>query len=308
MVLYWRYGIVNPVVPEAGVTTMSITHEPPTAAGSGASASAAFRASRERHGAAETSTERADTVFRALLDALHQVIVEHEVSYSEFQAVKGWLMEVGEGNEWPLFLDVFVEHSVEEVAARRQHGTKGTVEGPYYLPGQVRLPARGELPRRPDEKGTPLLLLGQVRDVDGRPLDGAELDIWHADADGYYSGFAPHVPDGNLRGVVAVGDDGRFEVRTVQPAPYQIPTDGPTGKMIATAGWHAWRPAHVHVMVRAAGHRTVTTQLYFAGGDWLDSDIADATKPELVLSPEADGQGGLRLEYDFVLEPTGRSR
>ncbi len=287
---------------------MSITHEPPTAAGSGASASEAFRASKERHGAVETSTERAGTVFRALLDALHDVIVEHEVSYPEFQTVKGWLMEVGEGNEWPLFLDVFVEHSVDEVAARRQHGTKGTVEGPYYLPNQPRLPARADLPRRHDEKGTPLLLMGQVRDLEGRPLAGAELDIWHADADGYYSGFAPHVPEGNLRGVVVADDEGRFEVRTVQPAPYQIPTDGPTGKMIAAAGWHAWRPAHLHAMVRAAGHRTLTTQLYFAGGEWLGTDIAEATKPELILSPEGDGQGGLRLDYDFVLEPTDGGR
>ena len=287
---------------------MSITHEPPTAAGSGASASEAFRASKERHGAVETSTERAGTVFRALLDALHDVIVEHEVSYPEFQTVKGWLMEVGEGNEWPLFLDVFVEHSVDEVAARRQHGTKGTVEGPYYLPNQPRLPARADLPCRRDEKGTPLLLMGQVRDLEGRPLAGAELDIWHADADGYYSGFAPHVPEGNLRGVVVADDEGRFEVRTVQPAPYQIPTDGPTGKMIAAAGWHAWRPAHLHAMVRAAGHRTLTTQLYFAGGEWLGTDIAEATKPELILSPEGDGQGGLRLDYDFVLEPTDGGR
>ena len=152
---------------------MSITHEPPTAAGSGASASEAFRASRERHGEARASTERADAVFRALLDALHKVILEHEVTYPEFQAVKGWLMEVGEGNEWPLFLDVFVEHTVEEVAARRQNGTKGTVEGPYYLPDQVRLPASAELPRRPDEKGTPLLLSGQVRDL-VEPVAGNE--------------------------------------------------------------------------------------------------------------------------------------
>jgi catechol 1,2-dioxygenase len=285
---------------------MSITHEPPTAAGSGASASEAFRASKERHGAAGTSTERADTVLRALLDALHNVVVEHEVTYPEFQAVKSWLMEVGEGDEWPLFLDVFVEHSVEEVAAHRQSGTNGTVEGPYYLPGQVRLPAKAELPRRPDENGTQLLITGQVRDLEGKPLTGAELDIWQADADGYYSGFAPHIPDGNLRGIVVTDDEGRFEIQTVQPAPYQIPTDGPTGRMIAAAGWHAWRPAHVHLIVSADGHRSVTTQLYFAGDEWLDSDIAEATKPELILSPADDGRGGLHLEYDFVLEPAGR--
>jgi catechol 1,2-dioxygenase len=128
------------------------------------------------------------------------------------------------------------------------------------------------------------------------------VDIWHADADGYYSGFAPHIPDGNLRGVVVTDAQGNFEIRTVQPAPYQIPTDGPTGKLIEAAGWHPWRPAHLHLMVRADGHRTVTTQLYFAGGEWLDSDVAEATKPELVLDPVDDGTGVRRATYDFELE------
>ncbi|MFE1406832.1 hypothetical protein ACFW5D_24865 [Streptomyces sp. NPDC058770] len=76
----------------------------------------------------------------------------------------------------------------------------------------------------------------------------------------------------------------------------------PTGRMIAAAGWHPWRPAHLHVMVRAEGHRQLTTQLYFAGGARVDDDVARATKPELILRPVADGEGGLVQRYDFVLE------
>lgn len=275
----------------------------PTAAGSGASASEAFRASKERHGAAGTSVERTDAVIRAVLAGIHGAIRENNVTYAEFLAAKTWLMELGEGGEWPLVLDVFVEHVIEEVAAKTQDGTKGTILGPYYLPNQKKLPAVTELPSRPDEKGTPLVLAGQVRDLDGSPVPGAELDIWHADEQGYYSGFAPHIPEGNLRGVIVTDDQGRFAITTIQPAPYQIPTDGPTGKMIEAAGWHPWRPAHLHLMVRAPGHRQVTTQLYFAGGDWLDNDVAEATKPELILDPQDDGTGGRRQEYNFVLEP-----
>jgi len=148
-----------------------------------------------------------------------------------------------------------------------------------------------------------LIFTGQVRDIDGTPLAGAEVDTWHADADGYYSGFAPQVPEGNLRGVVITGQDGRFEIDTIQPAPYQIPHDGPTGKLIDAAGWHPWRPAHLHLMIRAQGHRTITTQLYFTDGEWLDSDIAQATKPELILDPKTDSDGVARAEYDFQLEP-----
>ena len=279
------------------------TVESPTAAGSGANATASFRTTEAYHaGAAAVSPERISTVVKAVLQGVHQAIRDNDVTYPEFQAAKAWLIEVGEGGEWPLFLDVFVEHVVEEVAARTQTGTKGSILGPYYLPGQTRLPAQATLPMREDEAGTPLVFSGQVRDVDGTPLAGAEVDLWQADSQGYYSGFAPHIPEGNLRGVVVTGEDGRFEIRTIQPAPYQIPTDGPTGKLITAAGWHPWRPAHLHLLVRAPGHRTITTQLYFAGGEWLDSDVAEATKPELVLDPQDTGDGTRAVTYDFVLE------
>ncbi|MBN6041267.1 catechol 1,2-dioxygenase [Amycolatopsis sp. 195334CR] len=277
------------------------TTEEPTAAGAGASATEAFRATR-RHTGGEATAERVDAVVRAVLAGVHQAIRDERVTYPEFQAAKQWLMDLGEGGEWPLFLDVFVEHVVEDVAAESQKGTKGSILGPYYLPDQPRLPSVTALPSRPDEAGTPLVFTGQVRDVDGNPVYGAELDLWHADEQGYYSGFAPGIPEGNLRGVVVADGQGRFEISTIQPAPYQIPTDGPTGKLIEAAGWHPWRPAHLHLIVRAPGYRPITTQLYFEGGQWLDSDIAEATKPELVLRPEPTGDGGLRSAYDFVLE------
>jgi catechol 1,2-dioxygenase len=275
----------------------------PTAAGSGANATQSFRGTgKNRGGDTTASPERVSTVVRDLLQAVHEVIRRHEVTYPEFQAAKGWMIEVGEGGEWPLFLDVFVEHVVEEVQASTQEGTKGTILGPYYLPASRQLSSPATLPMREDEKGTPLVFAGQVRDLDGNPVAKAEIDIWQADDDGYYSGFAPHLPEGNLRGLVVADDEGRFEIRTIQPAPYQIPTDGPTGALIEAAGWHPWRPAHLHLIVSGPGHRAVTTQLYFSGGQWLDSDVAEAVKPELVLHPQDDGAGTRRVEYDFVLE------
>ena len=275
----------------------------PTAAGSGANASASFKAAASTRDVADTPPERVAAIVTSILQGVHAAIKEHDVTYPEFNAAKAWLMSVGEGGEWPLFMDVFVEHAVEEQVAKAQTGTKGSILGPYYLPGQTRLSSTCSLPRRDDEQGTPLVLEGQVRDTDGTPLAGAEIDIWHADSDGYYSGFAPHVPDGNLRGLVVADGEGRFSIETIQPAPYQIPHDGPTGQLIEAAGWHPWRPAHLHIQVRAEGHRTITTQLYFAGGEYLDSDVAEATKPELVLDPQDDGTGTRRSTYDFELEP-----
>ena len=286
---------------------MTATQEPqtasPTAAGSGANASQSFKATAATRDVADTPPERVAAIVTSILKGVHGAIAEHDVTYPEFQAAKAWLMEVGEGGEWPLFMDVFVEHAVEEQVAKSQTGTKGSILGPYFLPDQTRLSSTCSLPRRDDEQGTPLVLEGQVRDTDGTPLAGSEVDIWHADSDGYYSGFAPHVPEGNLRGVVVTDEEGRFAIHTIQPAPYQIPHDGPTGQLIEAAGWHPWRPAHLHIQVRAEGHRTITTQLYFAGGEYLDSDVAEATKPELVLDPQDDGTGTRRSSYDFELEP-----
>lgn len=274
----------------------------PTAAGSGTAATQAFRDQLDRTTAA-TDQQRIDTFARDVLRHIHDAIREHQMTYAEFQAVKQWLIDVGEAGEWPLFLDVFVEHVVEEVATADRHGSKGTIQGPYYLPEQKSIIGSGTLPMRPDEQGDPLLFSGTVRDTEGIPLPGTTLDIWHADADGYYSGFAPGIPDGNLRAVVTADAEGRFEIHTVRPAPYEIPKDGPTGALITAAGWHAWRPAHLHLFVSAPGHQKLTTQLYFAGGQWLDSDVAEAVKPELVLDPKPDADGLLHAGYDFVLDP-----
>lgn len=281
---------------------MTATQHTPTASGSGANASQNFKAAASTQDVADTPPERVAAIVTAVLKGVHGAIKEHDVTYPEFQAAKAWLMSVGEGGEWPLFMDVFVEHAVEEQVARSQQGTKGTILGPYYLPDQVKLESTCQLPHRDDEQGTPLVLEGVVHDIDGNSLGGAAVDIWQADADGYYSGFAPHLPDGNLRGVVVADAEGRFEIHTVQPAPYQIPTDGPTGQLIEAAGWHPWRPAHLHILVRAEGHRPVTTQLYFAGGEYLDSDVAEATKPELIIDPKDDGTGTRRSTYNFELD------
>jgi catechol 1,2-dioxygenase len=133
------------------------------------------------------------------------------------------------------------------------------------------------------------------------PLAGAVLDVWHADAKGLYSGFSD-IPEGILRGKVITDAEGRFELRTIMPAPCTIPHDGPTGRMIAVCGWHPRRPAHIHLIVSADGHEPLTTQLYFAGGEYLHDDVADAVKDSLVVAPERTTDG-LHFDYEFRLSP-----
>ena len=274
----------------------------PRASESGRSATERF-AQKERLGA-EVDQARVSAVATDALHALHDVIRRHHLTYEEYDALKAWLIRVGQDGEWPLFLDVWLEHVVEEVVNADRQGTSGTIEGPYYIPGAPEFRSQATLPMRDGEKGTPFVFQGTVTDLDGAPLENAVLDLWHADDDGYYSQFAPGIPEWNLRGVVVTGPDGRFTFRTIKPAPYQIPTDGACGALIAAAGWHAWRPAHLHLKVTAPGKQLITTQLYFDHGDYLDTDVAQAVKPQLILRPTPAASGeGEEVTYDFVLDP-----
>jgi len=248
-------------------------------------------------------SDRANQLISDVLRRIHEAIVENDVTYDEYQTAKQWLIDVGQAGEWPLFGDVYIEHVVEEHTFGDRAGSQGTILGPFHLAGAPVLKAPFELPRRPDEPGDPALITGRVTDADGSPLADANLDVWQADADGRYSGFMPGPPDGNLRGQVRTDEEGRYEIRTVIPGPYTIPLDGPTGKMTAAAGWSPWRPAHVHLIVSAENYEPLVTQLFIDTSDYLDSDVASAVKDQLIVHPEAKGDGSLVIDYDFALAP-----
>jgi catechol 1,2-dioxygenase len=283
----------------------SIEAESATAAASGASATERFQSDKSPFGAVRhVPKERVDLLAREVLDGIHATVRKHQVTYDEYNALKAWMIQVGQDGEWPLFLDVFVEHAVEQVATAHRQGNKGAIEGPYYVPGAPERGAEGSILER-DEPGTPMVWEGVIKSVDGIPLAGGKLDVWQDDDQGYYSQFSEGQPPWNLRGTFTVGEDGRFRVHTIKPAPYQIPTDGATGMLISAAGWHAWRPAHVHVKVSAPGHETLTAQLYFPGDQHNDDDIATAVKPELILDPQRQADGSLLVRYDVTLDPIG---
>ncbi|HEY4614284.1 MAG TPA: catechol 1,2-dioxygenase [Citricoccus sp.] len=276
-----------------------------TAAASGAAATDRFRQSGKTS-AVEADQARVNELASALVQAANDIILEKKVTYQEFNALKAWLIKVGEDGEWPLFLDVWLEHSVEEVATEHREGNKGSIEGPYYIPDapsqQTGKDQPATIEMRPDEKGTMMLFQGQVTSTDGTPLPNAKVELWHADEEGFYSQFAPNIPEWNLRGTFIADDEGYFAINSLQPAPYQIPTDGACGQLIAAAGWHAWRPAHLHLKVSAPGHELLTAQLYFPGDEHNDDDIASAVKPELMLDPQPTADG-VEVNYDFVLDP-----
>jgi catechol 1,2-dioxygenase len=295
---YKRPRSTRPAHPDPKERIMS---ERATAAAAGASATENFRATN--NGAANTSPERLSALVHDVLRGVHATIRENNITYPEYNALKAWLIEVGQGGEWPLLLDVFVEHVVEEVATADRSGSKGSIEGPFYVPGAPEFGADATLPMRDDEPGIRLTLHGQVRGVDGTALRGARLDIWQDDANGVYSQFGPNVPEWNLRGVVTADENGRFRIRTIKPVPYEIPTEGATGTLIRGANWAAFRPAHLHLRVSAAGHQQIISQLYFPGDPHNETDVADAVKPELIVNPTPTADG-IDVEYDFILDPS----
>lgn len=282
--------------------TDQTVHEDPTAKASGNAATDKFKHESVK---ADTTPERARAIYEDVFKAIEEITHKHQITYDEYRVLKNWMIQVGEYGEWPLWLDVFVEHEIEKVNYDRKGytGTKGSIEGPYYVEDAPKLPWKCEMPMRDKDKAaTPLIFKGQVTDVDGNGLPGATVELWHADEDGYYSQFAPGIPEWNLRGTIVTNDNGEYEIKTLQPAPYQIPTDGPTGWFILSYDGHPWRPAHLHLRVKHPGYREITTQLYFEGGEWTENDVATAVKPELVLSPQKNDEGQNVVEYGFALD------
>ena len=151
--------------------TGSTTEQDARAAESGASATQRFQ-EKARAGAVTASTERVDMLATEVLTAIHDVIRRHEVTYAEYDALKTWLIGVGQDGEWPLFLDVWVEHVVEEVANQDRAGSKGTIEGPYYVAGSPELPRGGRPAHARRRAGHAAAVPGQVSTVAERRFPG----------------------------------------------------------------------------------------------------------------------------------------
>ena len=127
----------------------------------------------------------------------------------------------------------------------------------------------------------PAWVPGRVLGVDGEPIAGAELDVWQNDANQLYA-CRPEAPEDHLRGRFHTRDDGEYAFLAVRPVPYTIPSDGPVGRMLAATGRHPWRPAHIHLIVRASGYRTLVTHVFDSESEYLDSDAVFAVKLSLV--------------------------
>lgn len=183
--------------------------------------------------------------------------------------------------------------------------------GPFYRANAPEC-ALGDTIARSDTPGSPLLVSGQVRDVDGTPLAGAVVDVWQASPIGLYENQDPHQENMNLRGRFRTDADGRFHFCSVRPAGYPVPTGGPIGELLVAQQRHPYRPAHMHFVVSAEGHETLITQVFADDSDVLQSDVVFGVTAPLVGTyrrhdridgpvPEGVEAPYHTLDYDFVL-------
>lgn len=146
---------------------------------------------------------------------------------------------------------------------------------------------------------------GQVVDFDtGKPIENAELDVWHTGPNGLYESQDPDQPDMNLRGRFYTGADGEYNFYCLRPTKYPIPYDGPAGELLQLLDRHPWRPAHIHFILSAPGYKPLVTQIFDRRDEYIDNDVAFAVKDSLVvdfLPREGDPKAQFDLKYDFRL-------
>jgi hydroxyquinol 1,2-dioxygenase len=268
---------------------------------------------------AQSDDPRFKQVMTSLINHLHDFVRDVQLTESEWIGAIQFLTDVGKTctekrQEFILLSDTLgVSVLVITLNHPADHGSaESTVLGPFYWEGAPDLPRGSNLAE--GVKGEPTFYSGRVLSADGKPLANALLDIWSGDGDGNYDMQIPDETGMRARGRIRTDAEGRYWFRSIRPTFYPVPTDGPVGAMLRKMGRHPNRPGHIHMIVSAQGHRPVTTHLFVAGSQYLDSDAVFGMKESLVAQFERHPPGaapdGERMEvpfytvnYDFRLRP-----
>ena len=261
---------------------------------------------------------RTAELMTALVRHLHAFAREVRLTEAEWMAAVQWLTRTGQisnekREEFILASDVLglsmlvvqMNHRLDPAA------TPATVLGPFHIAGSPPLEFGADM--SDGLPGTPLYVHGTVRDLDGKPVAGAVLDVWQADTEGLYESQIAEIDEARLRAKFTTREDGTYCVKTIAPLGYSIPMDGPVGELIHRTDISHFRPAHIHFLIDVPGYETLITHLFQEGADYLDSDVVFGTKQELVVrfderEPGPTPAGGesaepfLVAEYDFVLQ------
>src|SRR5690242_15614658 len=207
---------------------------------------------------------------------------------------------------------------VSSLVCLLNNGDSGNTEtaqsrlGPFWRLNSPRVENGGSIVRS-ETPGAALFVTARVVDHAGNPIAGAEVDVWHASPVGLYETQDPQQAEMNLRGKFTTDANGGFSFRSVKPAGYPIPIDGPVGALLNAQKRHNFRPAHLHFLIYKPGYKSVTSQIYSDDDPVLETDSQFGVTRGLVKhfvihendpapAPEIKGRW-YSLEHTFVVQP-----
>ncbi|MFZ4756611.1 MAG: dioxygenase [Burkholderiaceae bacterium] len=270
-----------------------------------------------------TPDPRMRTLMTALTRHLHAFASETQLTEDEwFEAIR-FLTAVGQKcddrrQEFILLSDVLgLSMFVNDQNNAKPPGcTEPTVFGPFHTDDAPHFELGADVAG--GAAGEPCWVQGRILGLDGAPVPHAVIDVWQADAEGFYDVQRPDLAVPQARGVLKADADGGYRFWTIVAEAYPVPTDGPVGRLLEATGRHPWRPAHLHFMITAPGYERLITHVFRRGGLYLESDAVFGVRPSLIADwlPHAPGiapDGSRRdarywtLDFDFILNPVAVS-
>lgn len=260
-------------------------------------------------------------ILTAMVRHLHGFARDVRLTEQEFQQACNYILRLGQ-HSTPTHNEVVLmagSVGMSALVCLLNNGNKGQTEtaanmlGPFWRLNSPRTENGGSIVRSPTP-GPELFVAAQVRDGTGKPIAGAEVDVWHSSPEGFYENQDHKQADMNLRGKFATDADGKFWFRTIKPAGYPIPVDGPVGELVrAVKRPHNMRPAHIHFLIFKQGFKTLISQVYSNDDPYLETDVQFGVTRALVgnylrhdsgKAPAPDVKAPwYTLDYTFVMEP-----
>ncbi len=267
-----------------------------------------------------TTDPRLREIMSAFVRHLHDFAREAKLTEAEFQRACAYIAELGQRTNESHNEVVLASGSLgfSTLICLLNNGNNGQTEtaanllGPFWRMNSPKTESGGSIVRSPTP-GPALFVKSWVKDQTGNPIEGAFVDIWHSSPEGFYEQQDPKQADMNLRGQFVTDANGHFHFRTVKPAGYPIPVDGPVGEMIRSQNRHHYRPAHLHFLIFKEGFKTLISQLYVSDDPNIDSDVQFGVTRALLgnyvlhkgePAPAKDITGEwYSLKYTFRMEP-----
>ncbi|HET7363147.1 MAG TPA: dioxygenase [Burkholderiales bacterium] len=255
-----------------------------------------------------TPEARTRELLALLVKHLHAFVREARLTEREFQEAIGHINAIGKRttpshNEAMLLAGALGVSNLVCLINNGAHGTRATQAnnlGPFYRADAPRCTDGASIVRSPTA-GAPLSFHGCVTDMDGKPIAGADVHVWQSSPAGLYENQDPTQAEMNLRGIFTTLADGSFSLRSVKPAGYPVPVDGPTGVLLAAQRRHNMRPAHLHFLIHKPGYKTIASQVYDPEDPHLETDSQFGVTRALIGDFVKEGDG-YRLEFTFQLE------